>query len=225
MAEKIPTYFFVRHSRLLLPYKDHSEMPFSVLSKLGLQELNPSIDMPYTLERLEELIARIPLLDVDAVYTSPSKRTQDTGAVICAKIKEIKHKEMTGVVLPHLREVSFDLEKLGQAFDGETLMKERGIAGANTLVFKGMVSGTHADLVEATYERVGALFEEIKKLGNGKYIFLTHDFFMRVIEIYIHRKGAPYSAITIEHLEGTRRNTYLTGFSTNPQLDSFSIVD
>ena len=62
---------FLRHSKLLLPYKDHGEMPFSVLSKLGLQELNPPIDMVYTVKRLKELTPLIYPLNVHAVYTSP----------------------------------------------------------------------------------------------------------------------------------------------------------
>ena len=132
---------------------------------------------------------------------------------------------MESTILPSLKEIYFDLEKLSAVFDGQTMIKERGIHGANSLVFKGMVSGVHCESVKEACERVDVLFEEIKKLGKGTHIFITHDFFMRVIEVYIHRKGMEYYPITVEELERTRRNTYLSGFSTNRELGDFTSIE
>lgn len=216
---------FLRHSKLSLPYKDHGEMPFSVLSDLGLEKLNPSIDKDYTQKRIEELFEKVTFEKVKRMYVSPSRRTQETGALIKDCIKNEQTQKNKCTVLSYLKEIYFDLEKLDSVFNGQTMMKEKGIHGINSLVFKGMIAGIHTEPVKDAYERAGALFNEIKMLPeNGTVILITHDFFMRIIEIYIHRKGVAYYPITLEELEATKRSTYLSGFSTNISLSTFSII-
>ena len=48
--------FFIRHSKLLLPYKNHSEMPFKVLADLASEKLNPSVDEQFTLSKFNEFL-------------------------------------------------------------------------------------------------------------------------------------------------------------------------
>ncbi len=217
------SFFFLRHSKLLLPYKEHANMPFSVLSDLGLYKLNPPIDRVYTDECLAKLVTVIPFEKINTIYSSPSLRCQDSAKAINEYTEKVLGKIIECVTLPELEEVYFNLEKLDTVIDVQSAVKQKGVAVAvNSGVFWGMMAGIHGEPILKVQERVRELFKMIQSLPEGKYIFLTHDFLMRVIEIYIRSKGDINHVITYEELLTTRRNLYLQGFSTNSSLSTFS---
>lgn len=216
------TIYFLRHGRVLLPYADHSEMPFSVLAQLGLKQLDPALDLQDAKVRIERLRDAVPFSDVISVYTSPARRTHESGDLLAS----LAHgdKPHACITLPLLREVDFDLMKLDTLFNIQDGIKSHGISAVNSAVFSGMVSDRYCESAEAAYRRVETLFEFIRTLKAGCYVFVTHDFFMRVIEIYIRRQGTPYAAITVEDLEKTQRNLYFTGYVTDAALYSFRAI-
>ena len=197
-------------------------MPFSMLSDLGLQKLNPPIDRDYTEQCLDRLATIIPFEKINTIYSSPSLRCQDTAEVIGVYIEKVLGKTVERITIPELEEVYFDLEKLNTVIDIQFAMKQKGVAVAvNSGVFQGMMSGTYCEPISKVCERVGKFFKMIQDLPEGKNIFLTHDFLMRVMEIYIRNKGDMTHVITYEELLATKRNLYLQGFATNFSLSTF----
>jgi broad specificity phosphatase PhoE len=195
---------FVRHGKLSLPYADHSEMPFSVLADLGLGTMNPPLDATYTNERIRELAKTIDLHSFKKIYASPSPRCQETAALIAAFIGT----DISIETRPELSEVHFDLYKLDETMDVKKEIELKGIAAVNTAVFRAMVSGIGAEPIEQVYERVERFFQVS---GPENTIAITHDFVMRIIEIYI-RRAAEFTPLTVGELEATQRNSYLSGF-------------
>ncbi len=54
----------------------------------------------------------------------------------------------------------------------------------------------------------------------GDTVFITHDFFMRVLELYIRRSGT-LGKVHSEDLQNTQRNLYLQGFATENPPNAF----
>jgi broad specificity phosphatase PhoE len=213
---------FLRHSKLSLPYRDHGEMPFSVLSDLGLELLNPPIDSAYTTSRIAELDSKIDFFGVQEICASPSPRCQETSAALLEFCSTKGHTPKFKTS-PLLKEVHFDLASLDSDGSVQAGIHEHGIATVNTAVFKGMLAGIHCEPIKETYERVEEIFKTLSSDTDVK-VFLSHDFFMRVIEIYIRRKGARFSEISLDEIEHTKRNTYLSGFVTNQDLIEFTPI-
>jgi hypothetical protein len=86
-----------------------------------------------------------------------------------------------------------------------------------------MISGKNCELVSESYKRVGSFFTMLTDIKNRteKSLSITHDFFMRVIEIYIKNRGQPNPSITYGNLKNTKRNLYLHGFATDFSLSKF----
>lgn len=205
--------FFVRHGKLSLPFKGHEEMPISVLSDLGNGKLNPPVDVEYTKSLAKDLLAKFPeTLSSDIIYTSTIPRTEETAGIFQTEIERttgfcpLIHK------VSELDEVSFDLAKL---FNGGS-----GIDAVNTAVFRGMISGKDAEFYEGTFNRVKRFFDQIAPTTGVKLI-ITHDFIMRVIEIFIRNNGQITKSIDLNSLEKTKRNTYVRGFATDSSFSKF----
>ncbi len=217
----MPHIIFLRHGKLLLPYKDHSEMPFSVFADLGSGILNPPIDAPEATVRLEEIQNNLNISNTRSVLTSPATRCQETSALLVTTLCN-QGREIVPVVSEHLAEVKFDLRALDSEGRIEKALKEHDIVTVNNAVFSAMVSGKDCEPVADAYYRVEQLFKSSTQ--ELPCIFISHDFIMRVIEIYIRRHGAPYSEISFDDLVSTRRNTYLSGFATNIDLKMFTKI-
>jgi len=215
-------YTFLRHGKLDLPYRDHAEMPFSIFADLGTDVLSPSIDESYAKERIKHLKGALQL-QMNAVLASPSRRCQETAAILRRAAAGIG-----GEVIPRtsvlLSEVEFDLRSLNADDNVEAALAAHDIAAVNEAVFKGMISGEHCEPVERVYARVAQLFEELRDLQKP-CICITHDFYMRVVELYIRRHGDKFRTITLNDLVSTRRNRYLSGFATNSELVSFLPIE
>lgn len=202
--------FFIRHGKLLLPYKNHSVMPLPVLADLASSKLNPPIDSEFIAEYIPKLANKIPLIGIEAIYTSPSHRCQDTARLIGQFILKNYGRNIQPVTLPELKEIHFDLLKLHPHSDASRL----NIESVNNTVFRAMVGGSeHCESAESAYQRINNLLKS--NITAKSSLLLTHDFFMRVIEIYIKHSGASRHAITYDELRNTQRNLYLHGLATN----------
>lgn len=214
--ERKTNLFFIRHGKLLLPYKNHSEMPFQVLADLASGKLNPSIDREFASSLLKEISVRVPFKDLEIIYTSPSKRCNETASLIADFISKEFRKRVQIVKISELIEITFDLNKLyfGRSKD------HFDIEGINNKVFLEMIKGDKCESTLDAYNRVGSVFKKIDK--SKTCLLVTHDFFMRIIEIYIKNQGKDNPLIIYDTLRKTKRNLYLHGFSTDSSFSSFS---
>lgn len=203
--------FFLRHGKLELPYRDHSEMPFSVLADLASEKLNPPIDAAFTHNILMEMAAKVPFEKIEKIYHSPSPRAADTAQLIQAYIKEKVAKEVLMQPLSDLKEISFDLRKIMP-----TTPKKIDIKELNTRVLQAMAEDRADESLVGIQQRVHNVLEMIKNQveRNDDVLFISHDFFMRFLEV----------ALTSCELHNTQRNTYLRGFATDSSLSTFQTL-
>ena len=194
-------------------------MPFSVLADLASCKLNPPINTKFAAERISKLADTIPLARIEKIFTSPSQRCQDTAYHLKKFALENYGSDMGIVTLPELKEVSFDLMRLYPHKD----VLEVSIETVNDAVFRGMTNRSlSCESAENAYKRIDTIFKS--KITDNQILFVTHDFLMRVIEIYIKHGGVPRYPITYEELRNTRRNLYLFGLTTNPALDKGTVL-
>jgi len=212
--------FFVRHGKLALKYKNHNEMPFDVMADLASGKLNPPIDEAITGRLIMELSKCVALKDLNMIYTSPSKRCQSTASLICRFIHQKFRKKIKIQITPELSEVDFDLRKI-------YFKKERNnldIEKINDRVFTAMTRGDGAEPVSYSYKRIKNFFTMMydqNKNIKGSSLVITHDFLMRVIEVYIKNRGKTDLILNCEDLKNTKRNLYLDGFSTDSLFTTF----
>lgn len=216
----MPQYIFLRHGKLDLPYADHSEMPFSVFADLGTGVLNPPVNAKHADQRIEQIKQLAGISGTQFIMASPAERCQETANILNSTLRG-----MSGT-LPHetsalLSEVKFDLRSLNTGGEIERALEVQDITRVNDAIFTAMISGKYCEPIEHIYNRVQSLFE---RLGNNELkpcLCITHDFLMRVIEIYIRRNGIVFESISLSELQRTRRNTYLSGFATDQDLKTF----
>ncbi len=208
--------FFIRHGKLLLPYKNHNEMPFEVLADLGSFKLDPSIDNEFTAAQMPQLANNVPFGNIEKIYASPSKRCQDTAQFIEKFILGNYKNKVDVVTSLGLGEIKFDLAKIYPHKDRENF----DIESINDVVFGAMInSSENCESADSAYKRIDYFLRSIGT--NGSNLFITHDFIMRVIEIYIRNKGEASHVVTYEELKSTQRNLYLHGFVTDFTLSDF----
>ncbi|PIV52035.1 hypothetical protein COZ73_00920 [Candidatus Falkowbacteria bacterium CG_4_8_14_3_um_filter_36_11] len=216
--QKDYSLFFIRHGKLLLPYKSHNKMPFQILADLAIEKLNPPIDKIYTIKLIKKISKIIPFDKLDIIYTSSSKRCLETSKLIKQFIHQKLKKEIDIKIIYELKEIYFNLDKIypkNKNFNPKYL---------NNNVLKAMAKiddKTCEPVNTVSYNRINKIFKKILKIRNKKILFVTHDFIMRVIEIYIKNKGGK-RIITYKGLKKTDRNKYLCGFMTDGKLSKFA---
>lgn len=209
--------FFIRHGKLLLPYKNHSEMPFEVLDDLASFRLDPSIDKEFATTQIPQLERGIPFEKIEKLYASSSKRCQDTAQFIEEFILKNYRKDIDIVASLGLNEIKFDLAKIYPHKDN----KNFDIESINDAVFRAMLnSSENCESANSAYKRIDEFWRSI--ITKEPSLFVTHDFIMRIIEIYIRNRGEMRHVITYDELKNTQRNTYLRGFASDFALDKFS---
>ena len=215
--------FFVRHGKLSLPYKDHSVIPFDTLASLGRNDLNPPIDNTATEAYAKKFIMLTGERTYSKIFCSPSKRCQETAQIILNLLSTEGENKVPVETISKLEEVFFDLTELAKIFG---YSDAEGIQGVNSLVFEGMISGKHCEFFQDAYERVRDFFEMIKQeKTTGNYIVVTHDFIMRVIEIFIRSEGSALPpVVSMDTFQKTNRNGYVSGFSIDKDLKTFRLL-
>jgi len=210
--------FFIRHGKLNLPYKNHNEMPFEILVDLASGKLNPPIDINFNNCLINEMSLIIPFRKIKNIYLSPSERCETTASLIANFTYRHFRKRPRFIVTPELKEIEFDLRKIYSP----SRRKHFKIETVNDKVFAAMAAGIHCEHALDTYNRVKRIFQRLnKKQEAAESLLITHDFLMRVIEIYIKNHGAANPLITYKDLKNTKRNQYLHGFATDYLLSNF----
>jgi broad specificity phosphatase PhoE len=103
--------FFIRHGKLLLPYKDHSEMPFTALANLASGKIDPPIDKSFIKSLITQISSVIPFKNLKKIYTSPSRRCLETAMVVRDFINQKFHRKPKVIINQELKEIRFDLKK------------------------------------------------------------------------------------------------------------------
>lgn len=208
--------FFIRHGRLILPYKNHSETPFGVLADLALRKIDPPLDKKFTNSLIKEIISTVPFKKIKRIYTSPSKRCQETADIIYSFINQRFNKRVSIKKLSSLKEVFFDLNK----FYSPEEKKNININEINNRVLSAMINNINGcESFNKAYQRVDNIFRKVK--NSEVILFITHDFLMRVIEVYIKKGGRGELFVAYSDLKNTHRNLYLHGLATNQSLSTF----
>lgn len=203
--------YFIRHAKLDLPYKNHAEMPLSVLFKLGAQQLNPPIDQKFITKQTSALLARLPLDKAKTIYYSPSRRCVETSEFLINLAQKKYHLPINKKCLRDLDKIPFNLKRIYPKKQVE--MKE-----LNRAILQAMINGQGAESTVHAYQRIKKVFAALTKDADGDIIIVTHDFIMRILEIFIKNKGLmPKNYQTVLH---TQTNDYLQGFVTNAKMSA-----
>lgn len=200
---------FLRHGKLDLPYKSHGEMPLSVISDLGTGKLNPPVDEIYTQKLIDNLFSQHSFGEFANIFPSPFNRCQRTAALVKEYLEKKQADKIKIETMAEAREVEFDLEKIIERNGGSDF----DIAKINNSVFSAMISGQDCESMSDICNRVEKIFAMLSADKMRKMI-ISHDFLMRVIELFIRRKGN-LQEITYADLLDTTRNNYFCGFATD----------
>lgn len=207
MSNKNLKLIFIRHGKLSLPYKSHAEMPMNVLSDLALKKIDPSIDRDFAKEIVVKLLKKINLCDIDVIYVSPSRRCKETAKFIIKSIN-LRNKKIPVIVSRELKEATFYLDKIykdEKKFNFKTLNKN---------VLNAMITGIGSESAKVMQNRVDRFINKIKNNENKKVVIISHDFIMRVVEIYL-KNGGNLKNITRSDLKKTQKNDYFCGFNVD----------
>ncbi|MFA6324901.1 MAG: hypothetical protein WCX46_01595 [Candidatus Paceibacterota bacterium] len=211
-------YIFLRHGKLDLPYKDHSEMPLSVLIEVAGGKISPSIDVLFLNEKLLKLE---PFLNnIDTVVTSSMKRGVETGKIIHKSIKEKRKKDIGFFIEDNLKEVSFNLEKIVDGLDYIP-----NISQINDLVYGAICElGERAENFDSVFNRVK---EVIKKynIDDKVVLIITHSFLLEVMEMFIKNKNNKNFIGNYDELSKTKSVFYLSGFTTDKDLNIINFIN
>lgn len=201
-------YFFKRHGKLDLPYQDHDHMPPEILQALGNKTLSPGIDQNFINNFFADAQLE-PLLLCTHIFASPIRRCQETAIFLAEKIFQKTGTKVSISIDENLREVDFDLEKIKQKNNSSA----QTIFDINALVLEAIFLGEHTESLPVCYERLQTFFTSKIFLENPSSIIISHDFIMRIIELYFIKKTI--SEITLSDLLTTQRNEYLCGFQVS----------
>lgn len=220
---KHPTFFFIRHGQLIEPYIDHLTMDYETLADLSTSVLDPSIN-----ENAYKLFDRqtkdIDFSKVQKMYYNnsgfQSNRSTESAEIIKQSLEVRLQHTISLDGLSELREVRFDVQKLISL--GE--YRDQGMPIIRTALYKAMIEGKdRIESITECFERIQKIHTLIRKHAskNESVLFVTHDFFMRVIEIYITHMER-LNRVTINDLEETSLNYYFGGFCTDQKMCKFT---
>jgi len=220
MNNKIKIYF-IRHSKLDLPYKDHLKMPYEILDDLATSRLDPSI-AKNSKKLFLEATEGLPLKDVDIIYFNnsnfQSKRSKESAFLIDKILKERYNKKVPILGSPNLKEIDFSLKDILP----KAKFLKQGMPAVRTALYNAIINQGPVEQIDHIYKRTKSVFKILKKhqAKNQTIMLVSHDFYMRAVEVYL-QKSKNYRAVTVNDLEKTVLNTYFKGFGTSYNLKLF----
>ncbi len=215
-------FFFIRHGQLVEPYLNHLAMDYSTLSDLATSALDPSINKN-ALDLFNKQTSGVDFSAVSQIYYNnsgfQSRRSLESAQIISKVFLHRYKKELVPVGLPELREVRFDVRQLVNEDD----FKANGMPAIRTALYNSFVSGGSAESIVELDKRISVIKDIIINHVNKKEsaLFVTHDFFMRVLEIYI-KHPRRLRGVTVDDFEKTSLNSYFSGFFTTNEFDTLT---
>lgn len=204
--------FFIRHGQLEEPYINHLKMDFQTVTDLSTGKLDPSLN-----SNAKELFVKqtdgVDFSKIKKIYfNSKSHRSEESAKVI----KKILNTDVETKGIPELAEVAFNVSELVTIGKYEVT----GMQGVREELFQSQLENSNnVESIQEIKQRIDKVFSIIINSKEGS-IFVTHDFFMRVIEVYI--KKGKLDSITTSDLLDTHLNSYFSGFSTDNNFKSIN---
>jgi len=214
-------FYFIRHSKIDLPYKDHLEMPYDALDDLATSRLDPSIS-PNSEQLFLEAAKKLPLDIFDVIYYNnsgfQSKRSEESALLINKIIKDKYQKSPPILGNPDLKEIKFSLKEILPKSE----FAKRRMSAVRTALYNAEINNGPVEQIKNIFTRIDRIFASLEKQKskNGNILLVSHDFFMRVIEAYI-RVSKDFKKITVDDLEKTTLNAYFKGFGVSYDLRLF----
>ncbi len=213
-----PKFFFIRHGQLVAPYLNHLTMDYRTLTDLSLGSLDPSINHNAS-ELFVRQTANVDLAQVHTVYYNSSgissARSLESARCIVDSLKQRYGEAVQLYGLPDIREVRFDVSGLVS----EPEFNKHGMAAIRSALYRAVIHGGAAEPLAEVAGRIRILqgvVEEHARKGES-VLFVTHDFFMRFLEVYITRRER-LDGVSVEDLERTGLNYYFAGFTGDSSL-------
>src|SRR3989338_10688290 len=220
MNRKIKIYF-IRHSKLDLPYENHLKMPYEILDDLATSRRDPSI-AKNSKKLFLKAAEGLPLKDLVVIYfnnsNSQSKRSKESAFLIGRILKEKYHKRVPILGNPNLKEIDFSLRDILP----KKKFLTRGMPAVRTALYHAIINQGPVEQIDHIYRRTTSVLKglEMYRNKNQAVMLVSHDFYMRTVEIYL-RKSKDYKEVTVDDLEKTPLNTYFKGFGTSYDLKLF----
>ncbi|PIY97039.1 MAG: hypothetical protein COY66_01740 [Candidatus Kerfeldbacteria bacterium CG_4_10_14_0_8_um_filter_42_10] len=221
MKNKIKIYF-IRHSKLDLPYENHLQMPYGILNDLATGQLDPSI-VQNSNKLFLKAAAGLPLKNIDVIYFNnsnfQSKRSRDSAFLIGKVLKEKYNRKVPIFGNPYLKEIDFCLKDI---LSKEKFLKEK-MPAVRTALYNALINKGPVEQIDHVFKRIEAVLKSLKKHQdkNQTVMLVSHDFYMRAVEVFF-RKSKNFRNITVDDLEKTTLNTYFKGFSVSDDGKSFN---
>ena len=213
--------FFIRHGKVDLPYRDHSEMPYEVLDDLATSTIDPGLDS--TCEHLFSQVAeQLPVAEISTIYFNDSgyqsNRSEKSAQLIRGYIQRHFDRAVPLVGNSDLREVRFSVKAL---VTKERFQKE-GMPAIRTALYQDQIDGRQSESIRELYTRINSIFTLLEKHRrlDETVLLVSHDFFMRVIDVYLN-KTKKAAEVQLADLEKTALNSYFQGFGISYQLTHF----
>lgn len=206
--------FFLRHGKPNIGFDSYADLPFSILCDLGKGLLNPGIDTEKTRAQIQTLRSENLFSQKSiSLFASPILRAQETAQLISTNLP-VRGDVQTCL---NLEEVHFDLSSLYQPGENGIDMKV-----VNQKVLEAMGEGKYAESMESIFRRAELLFQTLKQT-DGPILCISHDFFMKGIELFIRHKGDT-AQISSNELFSTQANQFCRGFETTKDLSFFNTI-
>src|SRR3989344_2515195 len=204
------TVYFIRHGQLIRPYNDHFTMTREILADLALSKLDPTIrDDSETTFRTQT--RGLDFSKIKYIYYNnsgfQSRRSLNSAKLIQSVLKKRYRLTVPIMGLPELKEIKFFVKKLVSS----AVLKTKGMPILRTELFRSIRSGGHAaenkSSINIRTKKVLSIIAKHQEAGDS-VLFVTHDFFMRFLQIALERK-----ATTEKNLQATHLNEYFGGFT------------
>ncbi|MFA4818784.1 MAG: hypothetical protein WC621_03010 [Patescibacteria group bacterium] len=215
-------FFFIRHGQLVEPYLNHLVMDYSTLSDLATSALDPGINKN-AIDLFNRQTSGLDFSAVSRIYYNnsgfQSRRSLESAKIMAEVFLRRYKKEITPVGLSELKEVRFDVRQLVSKDD----FKINGMPAIRTALYSSFVNGGSAESIVELEKRIGVINSVAARraLKRESVLFVTHDFFMRVLEVYINRADR-LQGVTINDFEKTSLNSYFSGFLTTTEFNSLT---
>ncbi|MBI5734029.1 MAG: hypothetical protein HY973_03755 [Candidatus Kerfeldbacteria bacterium] len=215
-------FFFIRHGQLVEPYLNHLAMDYSTLSDLATSALDPGINKN-AIDLFNSQTSGVDFSAVSRIYYNnsgiQSRRSLESAKIMAEFFLRRYKKELTPVGLSELKEVRFDVRQLVSEDD----FKKNGMPAIRTALYDSFVNGGSTESIVELDKRIDVIKDVIINHVNKKesVLFVTHDFFMRVLEVYIKRFNQ-LRGVTVDDFEKTSLNSYFSGFFTTAELSSLT---
>lgn len=215
-------FFFIRHGQLVEPYLNHLTMDYPTLSDLSTSTLDPGINQD-AIDLFNSQTRGVDFSAVSRIYYNnsgfQSRRSLESARVIAEVFLQRYKKELTPIGLPELKEVRFDVRQLVS----ENNFKTGGMPVIRTALYNFFVNGGSSESIVELDKRIDAIKDVVVEhaLKRESVLFVTHDFFMRVLEVYTNRSDRLHG-VTVNDFEKTTLNSYFSGFFTTKEFNTLT---